>query len=105
VAACILGERGDPAGVTAGPRRLEIGEVGERRQDRIERVRPDVGHRYRLGRQGGLPLVPAVELGEDVGAHPLVGVDDRRVVCPPPPLAQPLAGVVADHRCEVDVPG
>ena len=75
-AAGLLGERGDPAGMAADPGRLEVGEVGEGGEDRIEPVRPDGGHGLRLARQRGLPLVPAVERGEDVGSYPLEGLDD-----------------------------
>lgn len=104
VAARLLGERGDPAGVAADPGRFEVGEIGEGGEHRIERVRPDGGHRFRLGRQGGLPLVCLVEIDAHVGSHPLEGLDHRGVVRSARSLAHPLPGVVAQHGCEVGVP-
>ena len=83
--------------MAADPGRLEIGEVRERGQDGVEGGRLDDGDRTRLARQRALPLVGAVELRKHVGAHPLEGLDDGRVIRPPPARAQPLARVVAEH--------
>ena len=89
--------------MTAHPGRLEIGEVGECGQDRLDGGRLDGRNGARLARQRSFPLVGAVELREHVGSHPLEGVDDGRVVRPPAARAQPLARVVAQHGREIDV--
>ena len=98
------GELGDSAGMTADPRRLEVGEVGERGKCGIHRARLDGGRRPRLAGEGGLPLVGAVERGEDVRPDPLERIDDRRVVPPAAPLAQPPARIVARSGSQVGVP-
>ena len=59
----LLREGCDVARVAADPRRLEVGEVGERREDGVEPVRRDGRHRHRLRLERGLPLVGAPEPG------------------------------------------
>src|SRR5699024_9898422 len=104
VAARLLRERGDPAGMAPYPGRFEVREVGERGEQRIERLRFDRGHRFGLSRQRCLPLIPSLEVGEDVSADPLEGVDDGRVVGATPPPAYPLASVLTEPGCEIGVP-
>ena len=89
--------------MAADPGRLEVGEVGECGQNDIEPVGPDGGDGFRLTSQRGLPLVPAVELGEDVESDPLEGIDHRRVVRPPSSFAHPLVWVGVESGCEIGV--
>ena len=90
--------------MAADPRRLEVGEVGEGREHRIETFGPDGREGLRLGGQHALPLVLGLASRGGVANLP-ERLDDRRVVRPTAPPAQPFARVRALHGRQVGVPG
>jgi hypothetical protein len=100
----LRGQRGDRAGVSTNPGRLEVGEVGERREHRVEPVATDGGDRLRLAREDSLPFVRTAQPEEDVGPHLPEGIDDGGVVRAAASPAQPFPRVVADHGRKIGVP-
>ncbi len=103
VAARVLGERGNPAGMAADPWRLEVGEVRERGENVVEPVRLDGRRAPGLSGESSLPLVAAGERREDVRSGALERLDDRRIVRPAASLPRPGAGVLALRGREVRV--